>query len=204
MQGAKGKPWSLQRVICNPAEMVMHEDTKLVQMQTPGSLIPTGHTGDKCEKSDLENQGSSSAPESKQGHPWGWASPLMAEVLGTRAITSLTPWAEMPSSFAYIWKEAVKGWLAPGLRFSFPWCIRSTNSSLHASGLPQLPSDTCHISCAQLCTLEDAPPHPGAIITMSLSVSLSGYPTHSYARPPTASWLQWAAENKSGARMATT
>ena len=154
----------------------MQEDTELVQTPAPGCLIPTGHIRDKCKKSDLENQGSSSASENKQGHPWGWASPLTAELLRTRAIVSLTQWAEMPSSSAYTWKQTVKGWLAPHLRFSLHWCIRSMNSSLHASVLPQLPSDTCHTSHVQFCTLEAAPPHPGTIITTSLSMALSRIP----------------------------
>lgn len=100
--------------------MVMHEDTELVQMQTPGRLMPSGHTGDKWKKSDLENQGSSSPSESEQGHPWDWASPLVAEALVARAVISFILWAETPSSFAYTRKEAVKGWLALRSCFSLP------------------------------------------------------------------------------------
>lgn len=180
----------------------MHEDTELVQMQTPCCLIPTGHTGNKCEKLDLKNQGYGSASDSGQRRPWGCVSSLTAEVRRTRAIISLTPWAEMPRSFAYAWKEAVEGWLAPALQFSLPWCIPSTNLSLHALLLPQLSSDTCHISYSQLCTLEAAPHCPEAIIiTMSLSVPLSG---HSFPCLVSTVPLQQAAERKAGPRISTT
>lgn len=126
---------------------------------------------------------------------------LGAGVLRTRAITGLTPWAEMPSSIPYTWKEAVKCGLARVLHFSLPSWIHSTNSSFLASVLPQLPSVTCHTSSAQLCALEAAHPHPGAISTTSLSVPLSG--TRSHTQPPTAFWLQQAAASKSGHRMST-
>lgn len=150
----------------------MHDDTELIRMQTPCCLISTGHIGNKCEKLDLKNQGYGSASESEQEHPWGWAAFLMADVLRTRAIISLTSWSEMPTSFAYAWNEAVEGWLASGLHFSLSWCVPTTNLSLHASILPQLSSDTCHISYVQVCTLEAAPYCPGAIIiTLSLSMS---------------------------------
>lgn len=63
----------------------MHDNTELIRMQTPCCLISTGHIGNKCEKLDLKNQGYGSASESEQGHPWGWAAFLMADVLRTRA-----------------------------------------------------------------------------------------------------------------------
>lgn len=157
----------------------MYEDTELVKMQTPGCLMPTEHAGDKCKKSDLENQGSNSVSKSEKRHPWAWASLLMAEALGARAIISFTLRGLLliPDR-----KQLKAGWhqfyalASPG----------AATAQIHLS-MPQSPSNTCHTSSAQLCAFEAAPSHPGTIMIMSIYMPLSGYPTHSHAQPPTAS-----------------
>lgn len=94
---------------------------------------------------------------SEDGHPSGWTPFFVTQVLRTNAISNLTSWSEMPWSFSYTWKEAVKSWVEQGLFFSLLWCICSMNLSLHVSVLPQLPLDTCYICAAQICALQAMP-----------------------------------------------